>query len=291
MAKQLIFVHGRAQERCDPAVLKNQWISSWRYGLSMSNLDIPISIDDIKFPYYGDTLYDIVTETDKISDITIQKIDDGAGSDYILPGEAEFVYDILSEVEFKLTGAIKPQGIILGWSAVRNIISYLDSNLPLGSGTAIYLATRDVYMYLRNPGLQQLVESGVRSAIEPGVESVIVGHSLGSVISYNILKRDGLDLGFKISDFITIGCPLAVRAIKNSLQPIQFPECVGNWFNAMDNRDIVALYPLDSDNFPVTPKILNKTDIDNERYNYHGSDGYLQDPVVAKRIYDALVSH
>ncbi len=290
MNKQLIFVHGRAQERCDPAVLKNQWISSWKYGLSLNNLDMPISADDIKFPYYGDTLYDIVSESDIISDITIQDLDDEKPPEYLLPGEAEFIHDILTEVEYKLNGNIRPQGM-LGWSVVRDIISYLDSNLPLGSGAAIYLATRDVYMYLRNPGLQQLIESGVRAAIDPGVESVIVGHSLGSVISYNILRRDGLDLGYSVSDFITIGSPLAVRAIKNSLQPIQFPRCVDNWFNAMDSRDIVALYPLDSDNFPVAPEILNKVDIDNERYNYHGSDGYLQDPVVAKRIYDALVSN
>ena len=58
----------------------------------------------------------------------------------------------------------------------------------------------------------------------------------------------------------------------------------------MDNDDIVALYPLDGDNFDIDPPIANKTDVDNHTSNQHGIAGYLNDKEVARRIYDALVA-
>ena len=57
----------------------------------------------------------------------------------------------------------------------------------------------------------------------------------------------------------------------------------------MDERDIVALYPLDSDHFAIDPAIENKLDVDNPTVNRHGITGYLSDAVVARRIHDALV--
>jgi hypothetical protein len=55
---------------------------------------------------------------------------------------------------------------------------------------------------------------------------------------------------------------------------------------------VVALYPLDPKNFPIdpaVPAIENKRDVDNDTDNRHGISGYLGDPVVARRIHDALI--
>jgi hypothetical protein len=58
----------------------------------------------------------------------------------------------------------------------------------------------------------------------------------------------------------------------------------------MDSLDIVALNPLDTANFDVTPAIENKTDVKNQTENHHGIIGYLNDEGVARRIYDAVVA-
>ena len=50
----------------------------------------------------------------------------------------------------------------------------------------------------------------------------------------------------------------------------------------------MALYPLDSDNFPVQPAITNNNTVRNHTDNRHGIDGYLDDPSIAKIILDAL---
>jgi hypothetical protein len=60
----------------------------------------------------------------------------------------------------------------------------------------------------------------------------------------------------------------------------------------MDERDVVALYQLNTKCFPLNPTnpaIENKTDVRNKTENRHGIAGYLDDKDVAKRIYDALV--
>ena len=69
------------------------------------------------------------------------------------------------------------------------------------------------------------------------------------------------------------------------------PECVQHgWFNAFDDGDFVALNPLDNTHFPIlTGTIENKNNVVNQTDNQHGIVGYLNDAVVAKQIYDALL--
>ena len=77
--------------------------------------------------------------------------------------------------------------------------------------------------------------------IEP---CALVGHSLGSIVRYNIL-RDNPNL--KIPKYITVSSPLGLKSVKSYLKtPIKMPECVRHgWYNANDDRDVVALNPLD----------------------------------------------
>lgn len=135
--------------------------------------------------------------------------------------------------------------------------------------------------------MRDAIDTGVRAAMDPGVPTVLVGHSLGTVVSYSLLHRDGAALGWTVPLFVTLGSPLAVTAIKRALRPIAFPKCAARWFNAMDERDVVALYPLA---FDVDPAIENKTDVDNHTENRHGIAGYLDDREVARTIYDAVVA-
>jgi hypothetical protein len=67
------------------------------------------------------------------------------------------------------------------------------------------------------------------------------------------------------------------------------PACIDGWYNALDDRDVVALYALRPVRFPLED-IENKIDVDNFTRNRHGIEGYLSDPEVAERIHRALVA-
>ncbi len=295
MTRQLLLVHGRSQENRDAVELKGEWVAAFNEGLAKNGLQLPIADADVRFPYYGDTLYDLVDgrPSAEVAEVIVR------GDNATDQLELEFVRAVLMEAQemqgitdgevLAETGNTAVDRGIQNWGWVQAVMQVLDRRVPAASSASVALATRDVYQYLRNTGFQNVIDGGIRAAFTPGRETVVVGHSLGAVVSYSLLRREGQALGWKVPLYVTLGAPLAVTVIKRSLSPIQHPRCVKKWFNAMDDRDVVALYPLDARNFSVTPAIENKTDVDNPTQNRHGISGYLSDAVVAKRIYDALI--
>lgn len=287
---QLVFVHGRSQEKKDAVALKAEWIQALREGLAKSGLQLPIEEANVRFPYYGQTLYDLVSGADEVADVVVRGAADA--------NERQFQDAVIKEIQQALDitdeevrQELGPEVVRRGpanWEWIHGILRVIDRRVPGGSGASIALATRDVYQYLRNPGIRDSIERGITAALTRGVPTVVVAHSLGTVVAYNMLRRDGESHGWVIPLFITLGSPLAITAIKRGVAPISHPACVGEWFNAMDERDVVALYPLNETHFSISPAIQNKTDVRNHTDNRHGIAGYLDDAVVARRIYDAL---
>ena len=291
--RELIFVHGRSQQNKDATALKAEWVDAFRDGLRKANLSLPIPDTSIRFPYYGDTLIGLVEgkPPDQVAEIIIR----GTGQ---TDDERAFVLAVLREVAQQAglseaqIAAIAGDDVVQkgpqNWGWVRAILGAIDQHVPLGSGASIALITRDVYQYVRNPGIRDHLDDGVRKAIGR-TPAVVVSHSLGTVVAYNVLRREAAASGWNVPLFVTLGSPLAVTMIRKALTPNRRPDCVTAWFNAMDNRDIVALYPLDPANgWDVAPAIENKTDVSNQTSNRHGISGYLSDPVVAARIHRAL---
>lgn len=285
MKRELVFVHGRAQEYKDSIALKREWIDAWKVGLRANGLEMPVAEEQIRFPYYGQTLHDLVNNADAVADVVVRE---GSGAGNGTSEYDEFLEEMLAEVLHK-TQAASTEDInarAMGDHAwVRRALRMIDS-LPGASGAGVAIATRDVYRYLSDSQVSSPINSGVRAAMSPGVESVVVSHSLGSVVAYQLLRREGADQKWCVPLFVTLGSPLAVKIVAKKLRPLNYPSCAAHWFNALDRRDIVALHPL---TFPFTPSIENYEKVKNETTNRHGISGYLGDPEVAKRIYNALV--
>ena len=253
------------------------------------------------FRYYGDTLIQMVEgqSADNAADVIVRG--EGASDD-----EARFAKAVLEEMRQKagITDAelaqVVGQDVVdrgpQNWGWVQGILKAFDRFVPHGSGASIALLTKDVYKYLKNSAIQEEIDEGVCQAFTPGVETIVVSHSLGTVVAYNVLRREGLKRGWKVPLFITVGSPLAVTEIRKTVRamgPLRCPECAGGWFNAMDERDVVALYPLNTRAFPLDPAdpaIENKTDVKNRTNNRHGIAGYLDDKDVARRIHAALTA-
>ncbi len=290
--RELLMIHGRSQENKDPDLLKKSWIDALKEGLAKSGLQLPINDNQIRFPFYGDTLDQLNRglSAEQVARVAVRGSEDN-------DQEAFFIRSVILEIaeENGITDEKVLQLVegpiekgILNWGWVQKVLETLDQNVPYASSVSVALATRDVYRYLHNPGIRAMINLGVSRAFTPNVETVVVSHSLGTVVAYNLLKEDGPENNWIIPFFVTLGSPLAVRAIKEAVAPRKHPSCVGKWFNAMDDRDVVALYPLDQHHFSIEPPIENKTDIDNESENRHSIEGYLSDPIVAKNIYEAL---
>lgn len=287
---KLVFIHGRSQQGKDPAQLQLQWTNALNEGLKKSNIDLPQGVE-VVFPFYGDRLDELLKELDAplVSDVTLRgATQDSEEADF----RGELLYEIAqsagvtdAEIQSRFKGSQQEKGP-LNWEWVQSILSALDET-PLGE-VAIDAFTRDVYVYLTNRSVRKAID-GIVSASLPDGPCVVVGHSLGSVVAYNVLRNSSPTIA--VRKYVTVGSPLGLKAIKRKLDaPIAMPACVKSWFNAMDERDVVALHPLDSNNFNINPAIENKTDVDNHTKNRHGIAGYLDDVTVAKRICGALAS-
>ena len=108
------------------------------------------------------------------------------------------------EVAAGLDPEVRERGV-LNWGWVQGILGELDRKLPWASGASVALFTNDVYQYLHKPGLRKVMDDGVLSAFRPGVETVVVAHSLGTIVAYNVLKREGSERDLKVPLFMTLG--------------------------------------------------------------------------------------
>ena len=302
--RDLVFVHGRAQQSKDSKALKAEWIAYWADGLKKSGLSVPLPDNRIHFPYYGDTLDQLVAgkSPEEAAKIVVRGVAPEGGGELSLE-ERAFIEAVLLESIGRFEGdaegavwrALPPGAIVekgvLNWGWVQGLLEVLDKHIPGASSASVALATRDVFQYLTNDIIRDVINAGTVSAMPAEEETVVVSHSLGTVVAYNVLRLNAKQKGWKVPLFVTLGSPLAVSVIKEKLariKPIAFPVNVATWFNAMDERVVVSLYPLDKENFSLTPAIVNKTNVRNSTSNAHGISGYLGDKEVAKRIYDAV---
>jgi hypothetical protein len=243
---------------------------------------------DVAFPYYGDVLDKFSREYDipLTSDIQTRG---GKTDDEFLVFQAEMAEALRqasgvtdAQVDIEYGSNPKPKGP-LNWEWVQAILRALDKHGGGMSAHAIETFTRDVFLYTTRAGVRDEINSIVANAISE-VPSVVVGHSLGSVVAYSVLRSDQRSL--KVPLYLTVGCPLGIRAIRDQFRPLRYPLPVKAWFNAFDTRDVVALYPLDRGNFPLTPEIENYSGVKNSTDNRHGIIGYLDDPQVSRRLLD-----
>ncbi|WP_343640813.1 hypothetical protein [Chryseobacterium sp.] len=294
---KLILIHGRSQgfsqTGLKEAEIRLKWINALYEGLKKNNLDLPISENDIIFPYYGDVLDNLVKEYEKpVIGITAR----GTSTN---TEEIKFFREFLEEVAVnaeiskdtissKLDSQYRERGF-LNWEWIQAILRAIDNKTPWGEAS-IKKFTYDVFLYLTVDPIREAIDNEIikHFTSEP---CVVVGHSLGSIVSYNTLssKRSGQ---MDVKKLITVGSPLGIQAIKNRLaKPLKIPKSVKNgWFNGYDDSDYVALNPLTKAFFNVEPdEIENKKDVKNQTDNHHGIEGYLNDKDIAEQIYSALV--
>ncbi len=286
---KLILIHGRDQQGKDPVQLKNDWVNAWGEGLKKNGLTIPDGLE-IVFPFYGDLLDELVKQgnmPDSMEGVIArgdtQNPEVAFFNDFLLElAENENIPE--QEILANYEGLVQERGP-LNWGWVQAILKTLDRT-PLGS-LSLKKFTFDVYMYLTVPGIRRRINAFVTKEIDDN-HCVMLAHSLGSVVGYNILRDSS---SWKVKKYITVGSPLGVRSVRSRLDtPLSMPGCVsGGWYNAFDERDVVALQPLDQRNFGITPEIDNYNKVRNHTSNRHGVEGYLDDAVVAKAIYDALM--
>lgn len=296
-ARRLVFVHGRGQAPDDTAAqkcgqppfdgpsLKEAWTKDFQAGLTASGGALPSGLD-IGLPFYGCKLqeYVIQSQLPMSSDLLAHG---GSTDDDYLDFRAEMTQTFAADagitqkdIEREFGDDPTPHGPE-NYKWVIATVRAIDKHVPGLSASFLEEFMRDVYLYCRFPKVRADIDGIVRAAITPE-PSVVVAHSLGTVVAYNVLRNDQRSLTVPL--FVTVGCPLAIRAIRKTLAPLTDPQPVGSWYNAFDPKDIVALNPLDTNGFSIGRSIENNGTVANFTENHHGIEGYLGDRILARRV-------
>jgi hypothetical protein len=290
MTTRVLFIHGIAQGGKDPAELKQTWIDTLEEGLAAAGKDLPASVS-FDFPFYGDKLDELVAaaEMPTPDDVAAKGPGEDKHFERFMQSALTEMYESSDELTQELVEAeLDPnQAREKGpqnWWWVRAITRVIDNRYPGTAESAIGRFLKDVYLYVNAPGVTNEINAIVEGHLtsEP---TLVVGHSLGSVVGYKVIQNQHRNMGR--SKYVTIGSPLGIKAISSRLG-IPENSTDDGWYNAYDPQDIVALNPLDDEHFPTYPPIANSGGVSNQTANQHGISGYLNDPDVAAVIADTL---
>ena len=289
--KRLLFVHGRSQGGRVPQDLKSEWLGVLTKTATTIGMSMPATTI-VEMPFYGDKLDEFASAAQIPLSADIQT----RGSDpdrEFQEFQAQFAEDLRrragvtdEEVQAEYRASPDERGP-QNWRWVQAILRALDKKVP-GMGPATLEAfTRDVFLYVTKPGVRTAIDRIVSAGFGDDNPNVVVAHSLGTVVAYSILMNDRRNL--RVPLLVTLGSPLAVRAVRDPFRPLSYPTSIRSWYNALDKRDVVSLYPLDQENFPVGGAITNNDAVRNQTDNRHGIAGYLNNTDVATKILDALI--
>ena len=131
---------------------------------------------------------------------------------------------------------------------------------------------------------------------------MLIGHSMGSIIAYDVLRLLGRDdPNFRVDHFVTIGSPLGMPHVKYRISQendlVRTPSIVGRWTNFADRRDIVAVEAKLGDDYEPNDQGVKVADVpvinayrspfDRDppnKPNYHKSYGYLRTPELSNVV-------
>jgi hypothetical protein len=175
------------------------------------------------------------------------------------------------------SSSVSPRGAALGISFPDQIFRFVVGRFA-----------SDAVDYLYGP-YTEAMRAPVRAAfLETPTPRVIVAHSLGSIIAYDVLSEPGL-ADLRIDLLVTLGSPLGIGNIQNRLRdgagrPNPVPTQLSAWDNFADRFDPVALDATLHDEFRPPKDFAQDESVDNQARNNHDMPGYLAIGVVRDAI-------
>jgi hypothetical protein len=140
----------------------------------------------------------------------------------------------------------------------------------------------DVYAYFfggSGDGMRERMREALDTVHGP---VVVVSHSLGTIIAYDVLRERSRDVPL----LVTAGSPLAVQEIEDLVtNPLHVPDGVAAWRNVCDARDLVALDKTIRPEYMPADRIRDFLVV-NDSANHHDITDYLR----TAPLHDAVVA-
>jgi len=250
-ARTLIYVHGIANK--PPAdILKCQWDQAL-FGFNLGERSrMAYWVNRVLYPQPSQATCKMADATQDGTqaaggDLAIRALANPAdGIDPLLPAQAD-------QRQRAILERIAAQALREDTGASVGAADYQTKVLPLPRPLRDFITRRttkaflkDVYEYFFVPERRAIMRESVLSRLRTGGGPfIVIGHSQGSMIAYDVLSSLPADQ-YQIDLFITIGSPLGLREAQDQLEKLTgqkslaVPACVKRWVNVADPIDPVA---------------------------------------------------
>jgi hypothetical protein len=221
---RVLLVHGVAQQYKGPETLKADCAPALCDGVSLANGHL--TTDEVSVAFYGD----LFRPTGRAAGMP-----DYDASDIKNEFERELLAFLWADVAEEGQSRVRtPSWIQRALWAVNRVpfFSGLSERVLIGS-------LKQVSAYFTDPDVRNRVRQRVLGTVTPKTR-VLVGHSLGSVVTYEVLCAEPY---LPVTTLVTLGSPLGIpNLIFDRLQPEpgRWPN-VNAWTNIADRGDVVAL--------------------------------------------------
>lgn len=210
------------------------------------------------------------------------------------PTEEEFVAEAFADLvrpEDVAFAEIQPMatlGLPKLWSPrlTRLAMAY-DRRYPGGGVQFFVRRMREVRYYLTKPALAAEVRAFVRDGFTLDT-AVVIGHSLGSVIAYDLLRRKEVSAadtpGSALHTLVTCGSPLGIPAVRRLMgitdgTPLQLDSNI-RWVNVFDPNDFIT----GGTSLSAGARKLTEAQVNNGIGDPHSALRYLRSVPVARAV-------
>jgi hypothetical protein len=228
---ELVGVHGIGQHHRG----RHQLLASWRPALA-DGLEraagLRLAPPPLDLAFYGDVFLPAGGGAPTKSADPQRVFDDLDGAE--LAAVSDALSEAVTAADVAAAESAGPKGYTRVPRPVQVLLRAVDRRFGAAAGVLYVGVLRQVHRYLTDADLRARVHARVDGAIDDGCR-VLIGHSLGSVVCYEHLRRHP-DRGVAL--LVTLGSPLGLRMVRRHL-PVH-PLGVRAWVNVRDARDPVA---------------------------------------------------
>ena len=154
---------------------------------------------------------------------------------------------------------------------------------------------RDTAAYFFDAAQRRAMQDRLIAVLEKGAHRpiVLVAHSQGTIISYDVLRRLGgrtpSGKALDVALLVTLGSPLGIDEVQRKLtEPLEVPRGVAAWMNFADLLDPVAMDKGLKGEFEGAVQIRDTTVRNPVLLNPHAAAGYLSTAQVRQAVYSVL---
>jgi hypothetical protein len=242
---RMVVIHGRNAEHANP----DKMLEDIRAALvpSLQNAGVEVPSDKITLAFYGDLFL-------TAGKVTAARARTKVARTTKIAGELAKAHPASHPRAPRL---LRPVTDRPWWKplaeAVSGVLTGLDRTVVFVQ-LFIFFTMHDVALYLDDPALRTAIAERVRATVTEaatdGEDVLVLAHSLGSIVAYELLHKWQ---ALSVRQLVTLGSPLGSATIQETIRrdvPLAFPPELTDWLNISFENDYVASVHDFSADFP-----------------------------------------